>query len=298
MAVFEIVDISGWDRAGDEPMGGKRKEWRRDPDGNLWLFKEVNRTTGRNGTLIGEDWAEKVVSELALLSSIPAARVELAADRNRRGCISASVLGDGCELVHGNELLWNIDPDYPKTGTFGHWYSVAGALNAIGSICLDPAKQPNLSADEQFAGYLVLDAWVSNTDRHHENWAVMKSPLSAPSMAPSFDHASSLGFQLSDDERMGRLRTGDSGYAVEAWADRGRSPFFEDGSRQSMFGAVRSAANFVGTEVVQFWARGAFHASASLDGILAKIPLERMSEPTKEFAARVLRRNLERLEEL
>ena len=126
----------------------------------------------------------------------------------------------------------------------------------------------------------------------------MKSPLSAPSMAPSFDHASSLGFQLSDDERVRRLRTGDSGYAVEAWADRGRSPFFEDGSRQSMFGAVRSAANFVGTEVVQFWARGAFHASASLDGILAKIPLERMSEPTKEFAARVLRRNLARLDEL
>ena len=35
VAVFEIVDISGWDRAGDEPMGGKRKEWRSDPDGNL-----------------------------------------------------------------------------------------------------------------------------------------------------------------------------------------------------------------------------------------------------------------------
>ena len=29
------------------------------------------------------------------------------------------------------------------------------------------------SGVEVFAGYLLLDALIGNTDRHHENWAVM-----------------------------------------------------------------------------------------------------------------------------
>ena len=32
------------------------------------------------------------------------------------------------------------------------------------------------SSNELFVGYLLLDALIVNTDRHHANWAVITSP--------------------------------------------------------------------------------------------------------------------------
>jgi serine/threonine protein kinase HipA of HipAB toxin-antitoxin module len=50
------------------------------------------------------------------------------------------------------------------------------------------------SAFAQFTGYLVLDALIGHTDRHEENWGVIEGITGAKRLAPSFDHASSLGF--------------------------------------------------------------------------------------------------------
>jgi hypothetical protein len=54
------------------------------------------------------------------------------------------------------------------------------------------------------ARYFVLDALICNTDRHHENWGFLMTyqPVDSENvndqlkMAPSFDHASSLGREL------------------------------------------------------------------------------------------------------
>jgi hypothetical protein len=53
----------------------------------------------------------------------------------------------------------------------------------------------------QFAEYVVLDAIIGNTDRHHENWGVLRRHLGTrwvSRLAPTFDHASSLGRELVD----------------------------------------------------------------------------------------------------
>ena len=39
--------------------------------------------------------------------------------------------------------------------------------------CQTPPDCGVLTAPEVFAGYLVLDAWVANQDRHDQNWAVL-----------------------------------------------------------------------------------------------------------------------------
>lgn len=52
-------------------------------------------------------------------------------------------------------------------------------------------------AFSQLAGYVTLDALILNTDRHHENWALIRARSSDGRLihrvAPTFDHASSLG---------------------------------------------------------------------------------------------------------
>jgi hypothetical protein len=69
-------------------------------------------------------------------------------------------------------------------------------------------------------GYLVFDALVGNTDRHHQNWGVLielrprldqQTPSVAFQLAPTFDHGSSLGRELTDEARQRHLKEGTVG---------------------------------------------------------------------------------------
>ena len=62
---------------------------------------------------------------------------------------------------------------------------------------------------DMFVGYLMLDALIGNTDRHHENWGIMTGRGRPQVLAPTYDHASSLGRELSDQKRQARM--GNSG---------------------------------------------------------------------------------------
>ncbi len=83
-----------------------------------------------------------------------------------------------------------------------------------------------LTAFDVFAGYLVLDALVAGQDRHSDNWSVAFDPDGHSELVPSYDHASSLGFNLRDDLR-GRLLADAEG--LERWVSRGRATRFGDG---------------------------------------------------------------------
>ncbi|MHB1163969.1 MAG: hypothetical protein ACYC3K_01885 [Candidatus Nanopelagicales bacterium] len=67
-----------------------------------------------------------------------------------------------------------------------------------------------MTAIESFAGCLAFDALIGNTDRHHENWAVIRT---SGLLAPAYDHAASLGFDVPE-----RRRTDPSAEAARARA--------------------------------------------------------------------------------
>ena len=82
-----------------------------------------------------------------------------------------------------------------------------------------------------FLGFLLLDAWIGNTDRHDNNWGVLeRSTTDGPIryLAPTFDHASSLGRELTDEVRHERLTTNDKNRTVEAYIERCRSAFVRE----------------------------------------------------------------------
>jgi len=79
---YPIYDVPVLDKLQVEQMGSKPKFWYVDPTSqNLWLFKYARKNTG-------EDWAEKIASEIAALLCLPHARVELATCQQSRGIIS------------------------------------------------------------------------------------------------------------------------------------------------------------------------------------------------------------------
>jgi len=168
---FERVDVTSWAVVRVETIGDNEKYWLREPGGGEdrsqdWLFKPV--VIAQNGHRQGEDWAEKIVSELAPLLGAPCADVDLAVRDGVEGSISRNVVPVPWAIVGGNVLLGEVvdgyrgaEPDAtgrprPIPGRPGH--NLENIFAALRS-CEPPAGGELQSAAELFARYLALDAW-------------------------------------------------------------------------------------------------------------------------------------------
>lgn len=178
-----------------EALGSKEKFWfwRKD-EGPEWLFKFPVEGTGQH-------WAEKIAAEVAAGLDILHARVELAEIDGARGSASESFAQGGRELFHGNQILagkvLGYDPQKKRFRQSDH--TLANIFEAIDKTFLYPATRARTKA--RFAEYLVLDALIGNSDRHHGNRGILRRRAGTRwqgTLAPTFDHASSLGMELLD----------------------------------------------------------------------------------------------------
>lgn len=294
-----VVDVTGWRPDGEEQLGTKPKRWLTHPDSHeRWLLKYVTFSTPKKGTPYqkGDDWAERIAYCVAQKLGVPAARTELAVEHSEgtptMGIISKSVLAASGEqgrpteeLVLGNELLAE-----PVSKGVRHGYTVEAVQRALLEVQPPIGSPPGFGAWDVFVGYLVLDALIGNTDRHEENWAVISGD-GERKLAPTFDHASSLGFLLSDEKRQERLDSRDRGFVPEAFADGAKSQFAD---KPHPIAVARSALKRCTPEVQDHW----LTRCADADGLaecVALIPSERISDSARQFAERVLRRNCVRL---
>jgi len=199
---FPIIPLDPEWVLDDEAMGSKDKKWFMLPSGERWLFKfsRVN-----DGVPTGEHWAEKQAAEVAALLDVPHAKVELAEFGGKVGSLSRrfpELSHPGVELIHGNDLLPGFVLGYDREKRFRQGdHTLENILMAVARAI--PDEQARLEAMTILAGYIVLDALVLNTDRHHENWALFRRTSENGKVrhwvAPSFDHASSLGRELTEE---------------------------------------------------------------------------------------------------
>ena len=196
-----------------EDMGGKEKFWYRKPgnDESDWLFKYPRPNSG-------EHWAEKVAAEVSGLLEIPCARVELAIFQGVRGSVSESFLSQNQQLFHGNQILSRGVGDYDEGRRFGQSRHTLENIWLALDLVFEEVEGAD-AAKIRFAEFLVLDAVIGNTDRHHENWGVAWRSTEDGGrigyLAPSFDHASSLGRELKNQRRDGLLANNRIGNYLE-----------------------------------------------------------------------------------
>ena len=158
------------------------------------------------------------------------------------------------------------------------------------------------TAADVFVGYLLLDAWIANTDRHHENWgwvvAPQKGAASRLHLAPTFDHASSLGAHENDDNRRERLTTKDRGRSMERYVEKARSALYAtEGERRPLgtAAAFEKAARRYPKSGRAWLRRLAGISPEDTSAILRRIPRERVSEVGIDFAQAILNLNRDRL---
>ena len=163
-AKFPIILVSqeAYQLSSQEMMGSKYKFWFEHEELGLCLYKQAREN-------IGEDWAEKVASQLCELLGLPHAIYELAETwEGNRGVVSPYFLPKGGTLVHGNELLTPIVPNYPTSGTYKvTQHTIDIVLNVISNERVNlpigwTAPNGIQRAVEVFVGYLLLDVWIGN----------------------------------------------------------------------------------------------------------------------------------------
>jgi hypothetical protein len=296
---FEVFAVDDDAPLNTEALGTKDKFWFA-RDNRPWLFKK-----SRAGS--GEHWAEVIAAVLAQKLGLPCAEYQLAVWRGVAGVVTPRFTDDGYDLVHGNELLAERDPTYERQGarfvrTRQHTIdAVAGVVGApdVQTPFGWTARGGIISALDVFGGYLLLDAWIGNADRHHENWAlVYRVADGGRALSPTFDHASSLGSHETEAVRSARLGSVDSGYQVEAYVARAgvRSPFFA---------LATDARGLSPLDAFHAWSKRSHCGpwmdrlrgitDAQIAEVVSAPPPPAMSGPSRDFAAAILRANRERI---
>lgn len=282
-----------------EQLGTKKKFWM---DDYKFLFKEV-----RNGT--GEDWAEKIVCEICSLLDIPYAIYDFAVWKGKRGIRSENFVlpKEEKRLILGNELLFKFDPRYPERELRRvRQHTIRKVLTIISGEQIHPpsgfvATNQIKSAAEVFVGYLMLDAWVANQDRHHENWGlILDVAQKTISLAPSFDHASSLAPFERDTVRLERLTTRDMGRKIERYVERASSAFYKSERSTKPLSTMDTfllAAKYRSLSNAGLsWIKRLENLSMDkVYTIFEKVPSDIMTDISKEFVKRMLEINRSRL---
>ncbi|MCK1402346.1 HipA domain-containing protein [Bradyrhizobium sp. 4] len=304
MAFFPVYDVTGSTTDRPEALGTKEKFWLV-PHSDVgltiagYLFK-----IGRPST--GENWAEKVCCEILRAAEMPCASYEFAVHGTDQGVVSQQFVPVNGTFVPANMILQAVVKEYDGQLRFRQRrYQVTTCLNVIRQRAIEPplwtpSTVGDMTAADIFVGYLVFDILVSNTDRHHENWGVVidHSNQYNPTfrLAPTFDHASSLGRNESDDARRRRLNTIDRRDTVEAYTSRARSALYGPtaNERPLLQSEVLDTLIRVAPAATTRWARIFSSIPRKVfEDIFARIDPTLISDEATKFALRMLDANCE-----
>lgn len=292
------IDLTAWAVIAPESGGREQnKSWMAERSDAIradhWLWKP-RTSTGDGSSSALNDVAEVVASRLARAIDLPAAECVFA-QRGELGVISRNVTPTGHDLHDGEAFLHEIDgyarlePRFDEEGReTGRVRSNVGyTLEAVATV-LDGMQGPpgfdHLTAYQVFAGYLVLDALIANTDRHPRNWAILEDRATGVrAIAPTFDHGSALGAGLTDANR--EIRD------VGAFCRRGTANPFTP-AKQSLVDLSRRAVREAGA---YFWLDRVRELNVALLLSDLDAPSGRLSEVAATFMTQVLTINKERL---
>jgi hypothetical protein len=291
---FPIFEVPEDAAEASEAMGSRFKFWFHHPDLGNCLFKQVRSNTG-------EDWSEKIAAELAELLGLPHANYALATWREHFGVISSNFLTDETVLIHGNDILAGLVSSYPRSQIYSasqHTLDVVLDALRLSGLKLPLNWSPPEGITEAvsvFVGYWLLDAWICNGDRHHENWGFMiQMPQGIPYLAPTYDHASCLGRELLDLKRRNYLQSN----TVNNYVEKSRSAFYHHSSdRRAMltFDLFEAIARKYPTSAKIWLDQLAKVPMQAVESIFRQIPAHRISSLAVEFSLKMLEINQLRL---
>jgi hypothetical protein len=221
------------------------------------------------------------------------------------GCVSRQfpeLSVEGVELVHGSDLLPGVVLGYDRAKRFRQAdHTLESILDAVASVI--PSGERREEAFQRLAGFVVLDALVLNTDRHHENWALFRKRGAGGTLhhtvAPSYDHASSLARNEPAEKLESWLA--DKSLNRAAWyVPRGHGGIFLKGEKRGAnpVRLVQVAARRWPCYFRPWLDRLRKVEFSAFESIVSRVPAEIMSIPHRKFALALLQHTHQTLSDL
>ena len=212
---YSIVNISGWPHENKNVSGSKEKRWYRSLESNqLALFKLPISLTSINSTheneSTGEAWSEKICSEIGKHIGFSTHDVDLGAlsidneaeeyygikrenitnDNRIFGALCWSFLNESRDsLVEGADMIMDFDETYDRN-------NLQGKREIYNFDLLYRLFYENGFLDSLFK-MIIFDTLIGNTDRHQDNFGVIRNEETGiRKFAPFYDNSSSLGREL------------------------------------------------------------------------------------------------------
>jgi hypothetical protein len=186
MEKYKVIDVSEWEYSSSS-KGSKEKMDLIDPKKNkIFMFKEPAENSGDN-------WSEKIASELGIELGFNVQKVDLAINNGIKGVLihysldidKGEALTEGVILLKKDNV--NFDPEKRDGYTF----------QAIEKSLLDISEE----VFEAFLEIIVFDILIGNTDRHSENWGIIKKiNFKNTKLIAAYDNSSSLSRELHSNE--------------------------------------------------------------------------------------------------
>lgn len=168
---IKYFDINEWERLTEiNTLGTRNKFIVLNPETNESFFFKTSlhkEVKGRIKSYPFEFWSEIVSSILGEMLHLPVLHYDIASFKNSLGCISKNMASSDEEMTEGYLVITQFfpkfldSPDYKKSHT----------LNLI-HTCL--ARLGFLQFKRIAIEMLLFDCIIGNTDRHSQNWALIK----------------------------------------------------------------------------------------------------------------------------
>lgn len=297
--LFPVIEVEGREFEFFEQLGTKAKFWY---DSRRHLFKR-----GRAGT--GENWAEVVAAEIAAGLGLPHAAYAFAVTHvlgeDWQGVSTPNFVPKGARLVLGNELIMRVSTTEKairqaarrQNHTLSKLYAWLGL--GVQTPLEWNAPQEAATARATMSGYLMLDALISNQDRHEENWGLVVVTPDVVHLAPTFDHASSLGRNETDRRRLSRLKAVHPAHSMEGYAQKAQSQLYDrHGNRLKTIEAFHEYCKYERQSCAYWLTKLQALDHHYFTAILRRVPEGWISDPARDFAVELLMVNRRRLLEL
>lgn len=304
----KTLRASAFQRLDFEPLGTKEKVWIHflELPQEKYLLKMSRENTG-------EHWSEFIACKLAEKLGIPCAKYEILPceteipEKKRMAVVVENLVPIGFSMVMGNEFLHKKFPDvYPMpeetTNERLSKHTVVRIKSSLADVNIRSEWNfpKQFSAFDVFCGYLLLDTLISNQDRHHENWAVLYQESSQKYfLCESYDHAASLGRELTEEKRQKLLTSKDKGQKLEAFVRRARSEVFENDTDKRpllTIDALSLALSYQPPETKDFWMEKLSSITENeIQEILNTINPYIMNDRVKDFTLKMIIENRNRI---
>ena len=150
----------------------------------------------------------------------------------------------------------------------------------------------------------MLDAVIGNTDRHHENWGILRKQVGdrwQGRVAPTFDHASSLGRELRDTAEGKCRKRILSEKRIGQYSEKAPGAIYWDSQDKcgvSPLVLVRRAARLHPDLFKQGLARLEKLERALLESVVERVPADWMTPLARELAIALMCYNIQELRKI